>query len=78
MKHIDEVHHIVNYEHTHYNKLVAAFRGMHVSLGNISMRDYQLSVTTDRQTDAGQNNPYVPLYLAGNTKIIKTQNYVYI
>ena len=48
---------------------------MHVSLRNIAMCDYQESVTTgethrrtDRQTDAGQSDPYVPLCLAGDTK----------
>ena len=40
---------------------------------NITMCDYQESVTTgqtDRQTDAGQSYPYVPLCFAGNTKRI--------
>ena len=48
-------------------------------LRNIAMRDYQESVTTgqthtrththmDRQTDAGQIDPYVPLCFAGDTK----------
>ena len=44
-------------------------------LRNIAMRNYQESVTTgqtqgqtDRQTDAGQSDPYVPLYFAGDTK----------
>ena len=40
-------------------------------LQNIAMRDYQESVTTrqiHRQTDAGQNDPYVPLCFAGDTK----------
>ena len=40
-------------------------------LRNIAMRDYQESVTieqTHRQTDAGQNDPYVLLCFAGNTK----------
>ena len=35
---------------------------------NIAMRDYQESVTTrqtDRQTDAGQSDTYVPLCFAG-------------
>ena len=39
------------------------------------MRDYQESVTTgqtdtetDRQTDTGQSDPYVPLCFAGDTK----------
>ena len=55
---------------------VAAFRRMHVSPANSSMRDYQESVTagqtdtqTDRVTDAWQSDPYVPLCFAGNTKI---------
>ena len=45
-------------------------------LRNIAMRDYQESVTTGQtdtrtegQTDAGQSDPYVPLCLAGDTKI---------
>ena len=46
---------------------MAAFRGMHVSPGNIAMRDYQESVTTG-QTDAGQSDPYVLLCFAGDTK----------
>ena len=34
-------------------------------LRNIAMRDYQESVTTaDRQTGAGQSDPYVPLCFA--------------
>ena len=42
-------------------------------LRNIAMRDYQESVTTrqthrrtDRHTDAGQSDPYVPLCFAGD------------
>ena len=44
-------------------------------LRNIAMSDYHESMTfgqidTDGQTDAGQNDPYVPqLCFAGNTKI---------
>ena len=45
-------------------------------LRNIAMRDYQESVTTwqthrqtDRWTDAGRSDPYVPLCFAGETKI---------
>ena len=41
-------------------------------LRNVAMRDYQESVTTgqrDGQTDAGQNDPYMPLCFAGDTKI---------
>ena len=41
----------------------------------VAMRDYQLSVTTrqrdrhtERPTDAGQSDPYVPLRFAGQTK----------
>ena len=37
-----------------------------------AMLDYQESVTTgqtDRQTDAGQSDPYVPLCFAGDTKM---------
>ena len=37
-------------------------------LRNIAMRDYQESVTTG-QTDAGQNDPYVPICFAGDSKI---------
>ena len=40
-------------------------------LENIAMRDYQESVTTgqtDRWTDTGQSDPYVPLCFAGDTK----------
>ena len=46
------------------------------------MRDYQKSVTTeqthgqtDGQTDAGQNDPYVPLCFAGDTKVIPMCRY---
>ena len=56
------------------NNIVAAFWGMHVSLWNIAMRDYQESVTTGQthrrtvgQTDAIQSDPYVPLCFAGDT-----------
>ena len=41
-------------------------------LRNIAMRDYQESVTTrqtDRQADAGQSGPYVPLCFTGDTKM---------
>ena len=40
-------------------------------LRNINMRDYPESVTTgqtDRLTDAGQSDPYLPLCIAGDTK----------
>ena len=56
-------------------KIVAAFRGMHVSpVKQSSMRDYQDNVTTgqthgqtDKQTDARQSDQYVTLYFAGDT-----------
>ena len=41
------------------------------------MRDYQESVTTgqtDTQTDAAQNDPYVPLFRRRNTKYTKAKN----
>ena len=38
-------------------------------LRNIAMRDYQESVT-DGQTDEGQSDPYVPLCVAGDTKMV--------
>ena len=47
-------------------------------LRNIAMHDYQESVTTgqtdgrtDRQTDAGQSDPYVLLCFAGDTKRVQ-------
>ena len=50
-------------------------------LRNIAMRDYQESVTTvqtqrrtDRQTDAGQSDPYVPVCFAGDTKNSRPPN----
>ena len=55
--------------------MMAAFRVMHVSPAKdsyICMRDYQESMNgetdgrTDRQTDAGQSDPYVPLCFAGD------------
>ena len=58
--------------------IVAAFWGMHVSPAKHSYAwlprkcDYR----TDRHThaDAGQSDPYVPLYFAGNTKSILNTN----
>ena len=58
-------------------------------LRNIAMRDYQDSVTTghthtrtdgrtDEQADAGQSDPYVPLCLAGDTKIWGTASLIII
>ena len=46
-------------------------------LRNITMRDYQESVTTG-QTDAGQSDPYVLLCFAGDTKKqVFCKTYVY-
>ena len=52
-------------------KIVAAFRGMHVSLRNIALESVteKCDRRTDRQTDDGQSDPYVLLCFAGNTKI---------
>ena len=53
--------------------IVAAFRGMHVSPAKHSYAwlprkcDYRTDGRTDRQTDAGQSDPYVPLCFAGDT-----------
>ena len=69
--------HHLSQDLTNKNNIVAAFRGMHVSPAKHSYAwlprkcDYQESVTTgrtDRQTDAGQSDPYVPLCFAGDTK----------
>ena len=55
--------------HLIFINIVAAFRGMHVSPAKHSYAwlprkcDYR----TDRQTDAGQSDPYVPLCFAGDT-----------
>ena len=54
--------------------IVAAFRGMHVSPAKHSYAwlprkcDYRTDGRTDRQTDTGQSDPYVPLCFAGDTK----------
>ena len=48
-------------------------------LRNIAMRDYHESVTTgqtDTQTDAGQSNPYVPLYASQATQKVCLRAYV--
>ena len=56
-------------------KIVAAFRGMHVSpakhsFGKCDRRtDRRTDRQTDRQTDDGQSDPYVSLCFAGDTKI---------
>ena len=49
-------------------------------LRTISRGDYQESVTTgqthrhaDRQTDAGQNDPYAPSCFAGDSKLFQIQ-----
>ena len=62
---------------SHFVNIVAAFRGMHVSPAKHSYMyawlprkcDYR----TDRWTDAGQSDPYVPLCFAGDTKTILIQ-----
>ena len=43
-------------------KIVAAFRGMHVSPAK-----HSYASVTDRQTDDGQSDPYVSLCFAGDT-----------
>ena len=55
---------------TMYFKMVAAFQECMCRLQNITMRDYQESVTTGQthaQTDARQSDPYVPLCLVVDT-----------
>ena len=53
--------------------IVAAFRGMHVLPAKHSYAwlprkcDYRRDTRTDKQTDAGQSDPYLPLCFAGNT-----------
>ena len=60
---------------TKHTLIVAAFRGMHVSPAKHSyvwlLRkcDYRTDTYTHGQTDARQSDPYVPLCLAGDTKI---------
>ena len=55
------------------SNIVAAFRGMHVSPAKHSYArlprkcDYPTDTRTDRQTDAGQSDPYVLLCFAGDT-----------
>ena len=48
-------------------KIVAAFRGMHVSPANHSS-DRQTDRQPDGGTDEGQSDPYVSLCFAGDTK----------
>ena len=53
-------------------KIVAAFRGMHVSpakYSSWSVTEGQTDRQTDRRTDDRQSDPYVPLCFAGDTKI---------
>ena len=40
------------------------------------MRDYQESVTTG-QTEAGQSDPYVPLWFADDTKRLETVGMIF-
>ena len=55
--------------------IVAAFQGTHVSPVKHSSAwlprkcDYQTDRRTNGRTDAGQSDPYVPLHLAGDTKM---------
>ena len=51
-------------------KIVAAFRGMHVSPAKHSFGkcDRQTDRQTDRQMDDGQSDPYVSICFAGDTK----------
>ena len=52
-------------------KILAAFRGMHVSPAKhsyASVTDGQTDGRTDRQTDDGQSDPYVSLCFVGDTK----------
>ena len=51
--------------------IVAAFRGMHVSPAKHSYA--WLPKRCDFQTDAGQSDPYVPLFFAGDTKTLLWQ-----
>ena len=61
----------------HTLNIVAAFRGMHVSPAKHSYMYARLprkcDYRTDRRTDAGQSDPYVPLCFAGDTKTILIQ-----
>ena len=58
-------------------KIVAAFRGMHVSPAKHSFGKFDRQSVTDRrtdrqtdgQTDDGQSDPYVSLCFAGDTKM---------
>ena len=52
--------------HANKKKIVAAFRGMHVSPAKHSFG--KCDRRTDRQTDDGQSDPYVSLCFAGDTK----------
>ena len=60
--------------------IVAAFRGMHVLPAKHSYAwlprkcDYRTYTQTDRQTDAGQSDPYVPLRFAGDQKKKNSNN----
>ena len=61
-----------------FNIVAAHSKECTCRLRTIAIRDYQESVTTgqthgqmDRQTDAGQSDPYVPLCCAGETKSVR-------
>ena len=61
--------------HSFKQNIVAAFQGMHVSPAKQSYVwlprkcDYRIDRHTNRQTDAGLSDPYVPLCFAGDKKI---------
>ena len=53
-----------------YN-IVAAFQGMHASpVKQLCMTTKTCDYRTDRHTDAGQSDPYIPPCFAGDTKIV--------
>ena len=56
----------VKHECPHLKKIVAAFRGMHVSPAKHSSAS-----VTDGQTDDGQSDPYVSLCFAATQKVQK-------
>ena len=57
----------------YWETIVAAFRGIHVLLAKHSYAwltrefDYRTHTQTDRQTDTGQSDLYVPLCFSGDT-----------
>ena len=66
------------------NKIVEAFREMHVSPAKHSyasvtdgQTDRRTDGRTDRQTDDGQSDPYVSLCFAGDTKKVEFNPEIY-